>query len=283
MPPFTPVSDPPLRRLAFPALRLLALTVGRSSDGIRLCLDEGLTSGRTLDYIYRNEPAGRWGVGRAIDACFLSQPGWRAIRTRRGNLETMLATAIHDLRRESRTVTVLDVASGPGSYILDVIERVGGTDIQAVCRDLDPRWAAQGAADAARRGLTNVRFEVGDALDRGAILGLRPRSNLAVSSGFYDWIADDAVVRKSMQIVHDALWQGGYFVSTNQIGHAERELVARVLSADDHDPPRTTVRSTDTIEGWLTAIGFDVVETRVDPYGFYSVTLAHKPEEEATA
>jgi SAM-dependent methyltransferase len=266
------------KRMAYGTLRIAVHSVGRSSDGILLCLDEGLTSGRMLDYIYRNEASGRWLVGRPIDRFFLSQPGWQSIRMRRANLEELLAGAIARLGAIGRGAVVLDVASGPASYILSVFERLGDPAARALCRDLDPRWVAQGRSEAARRKLANVAFEVGDALDREGILGVRPRPNVAVSSGFYDWIVDDLMVRNSMAIIHDALAPGGYFVSTNQAGHADLELVERVFTDFRHAPLRMTVRAPEVMEEWLRRLGFDIEETRVDRYGFYSVTLARKPD-----
>ena len=47
-------------------LRTLVHTVGRLSDGVRLACDHGLSAGKTLDYVYRNEPAGVGPLGRLL-------------------------------------------------------------------------------------------------------------------------------------------------------------------------------------------------------------------------
>ncbi len=267
----------PLQRLSWPLARLFLRTVGRASDGMRICFDEGLTSGTMLDYVYRNQPSGRWGIGPAIDRVFLESPGWQAVRDRRANLETLLAEAIEATRREGRAVSLLDVASGPASYVLAVLERVGGQDVTARCRDLNDQGLARGRAEAARRGLANVTFENGDALDRDAILALTPRPNVAVSSGFYDWITDDQVVRRSVAIVAEALETGGRFVVTNQAAHPNLPFVTAVFTDFNRQPLRMKMRPAATVEAWLGEAGFQVERTVSDAHGHYSVTLARKP------
>lgn len=272
-------ADPPpaLRRLSWGLTRLLLRSVGRCSDGVRMCLDHGLTSGTMLDYVYRNRPSGRWLVGPVIDRAFLESPGWQAVRDRRANLETLLAEAIEAIRREGRPVSLLDVASGPGAYVLSVLERVGATGVTARCRDLDEAGLASGRADAARRGLAGVTFERGDALDREGILALRPRPNVGVASGFYDWITDDGAVRRSIAIVADALESGGRFVVTNQVSHPDLAFVSAVFTDFNRQPLRMKMRPAATVEAWLGEAGLAVERTLADRHGYYSVTLARKP------
>src|SRR5262245_38481902 len=121
----TPERPAAARRLSWALMRLLLRTVGRSSDGVRMSFDHGLTSGTMLDYVYRNRPSGRGPLGRAIDRAFLESPGWQAVRERRANLEALLTEAIAAIRRQGRPVSLLDVASGPAAYVLAVLERVG--------------------------------------------------------------------------------------------------------------------------------------------------------------
>jgi hypothetical protein len=241
-----------------------------------MCLDHGLTSGTMLDYVYRNRPSGGWLIGPAIDRVFLQSPGWQAVRDRRANLETLLLEGIAQLRAERRPITLLDVASGPAGYILTVLERAGGSDIIARCRDLDEAGLARGRGSAAARGLTRVSFEKGDALDRDAILALTPRPNLAVASGFYDWIHEDEMVRRSIAIVAEALEPGGQFVVTNQVAHPDLAFVTAVFTDHHHQPLRMKMRPATTIETWLRESGLAMERTVADRHGYYSVTRARK-------
>lgn len=267
-----------LERVRIALLRVLMRTVGRLSDGVRLCLAEGLTSGKMVDYVYRNRPSGRLGLGRWIDRRFLAHSGWEAVRARRDNLETLLLEAIESLRAAGRRVSMVDIASGPALYVLSVLSRAGGDDVRAVCRDLDKRWLREGEAEAARRGLAQrVRYERGDAFAADELAALEPRPNLAVASGFYDWIGDDDEVRRSLGILFDVLATPGELVLTNQTAHPDLAMVSGVFTGFDRRPLAMRMRSAAQIEGWLGEAGFRVERSLVDSGGFYSVTRARKP------
>lgn len=276
-----PTSPGPLRRLQLAFLRLLVRTVGRLSEGIRLCLDHGLTSGKTLNYVYRNEPTGRLFLGRLIDRRFLGHPGWVAVRERRRNLEALLHEAIAHVREAGERPVLLDIASGPASYILAVVEEDGGDDLQALCRDLDARWLEEGRAEAERRGLGNVRFEVGDALDADALAALDPRPNVVVASGFYDWVTDDAVVERSVRLLAEVLAPGGAFVVTNQVAHPDLETTLALFTDFRNEPLAMRMRPQGLVHGWLEGAGLTIAGTRLDEDGYYSVSLATKAREEA--
>lgn len=251
-------------------------TVGRTSAGISLCLNEGLTSGKTVDYVYRNKPQGRFLIGKLIDKQFLSHPGWEGVRLRRMNLELLMTQAIAQLRDKKKKIFILDIASGPGAYILSVLEKVGEKDIQTLCRDLEDRWLEEGSLSAESKNLKQVRFEKGDALDAESLFGLTPKPNIVVASGFYDWIPDDEIVKNSFSMVYRTLDEKGYFIMTNQTAHPNLDFVEQVFTDFNHKPLRMKMRSPNIIQEWLEEAGFKVIQTLKDPHEYYSVTLAMK-------
>ena len=267
----------PGRRLAYAAARGFLRSVGRLSDGLALCFDEGLTSGRMLEYIYRNRPAGRLGLGRWIDARFLAAPGWQAVRERRALLEETLERAMAVLRAEGRRIALVDIASGPAGYVLAVLARTGGPDVTARCRDLDERWLTRGRDEAARMDLERIGFERGDALDHDALVALRPRPNLIVASGFYDWITDDTMVRRSIAIVAETLEPGGRFALTHQMANPDLAFLTAVFTDFHHAPLAMKMRPASQVHGWLTGCGLAIEDVRIDSRRCYAVTLARKP------
>jgi SAM-dependent methyltransferase len=267
----------PGRRLAYAAARSFLRSVGRLSDGLALCFDEGLTSGQMLEYVYRNHPAGRLGVGRWIDARFLASPGWQAVRERRAILESTIERAITALRAEGRPITLVDIASGPAGYVLAVLARDTGCDVSARCRDLDERWLERGRAEATRLGLERIRFERGDALDRDTLTSLNPRPNLVVASGFYDWITDDATVRRSMAIVAGTLEPGGRFALTHQMANPDLAFLNAVFTDHHHAPLRMKMRPATQVHDWLAGAGLVLEDVRIDSRGCYAITLARRP------
>ena len=72
-------------------------TLGCLSRGILLGWASGFDSGRTLDYVYENQPRGHTWLGRMIDRNYLNSIGWRGIRVRRQNLERVLRDTISAL------------------------------------------------------------------------------------------------------------------------------------------------------------------------------------------
>jgi ubiquinone/menaquinone biosynthesis C-methylase UbiE len=251
--------------------KILARALGFLSDGMALCFKEGLTSGKMLDYIYRNQPSGKGFIGRWIDRKFLNHPGWEAVRIRRKSLEKLLIEAIQERKG---SLKLIDIASGPGSYVLSVLKQTQREDLHALCQDLDARWLDEGRAAALQAGLKNVTFQEGNAFDGEALSSYGP--HIAVSSGFYDWINDPTEIKNSIQSVHKALLPSGAFILTIQTDHPNLHLAQSVFSDFNKKPLQMTMRSAETTAEWLQTAGFLVEKTLRDPYGYYAVFKARK-------
>jgi SAM-dependent methyltransferase len=257
--------------------RLAVLTIGQCSEGIRMVTMRGLTSGVMLDYIYQNQPHGRFLIGRWIDRYYLSHPAWQDVRLRKTNLVDFLVAAITIQRALKRNPVIVDVASGSARYIMDVLFMDGRDDVRAICRDLDEEALEHGRQNALARGLTGILFIKGDALSAESLAQIEPEANIAVSSGFYDWLTDDSLVRKSMSLLYDVLPTGGCFVFTNQVRHVNQEFVQGVFMDLRGEPLRMTMRPAQQMNTWAEATGFKVIRTTGDDEFNYSVTLAQKP------
>src|SRR5436190_1527332 len=96
-------------------------TGGRLSEGINLGWRTGFDSGLTLDYVYENRARGKTPLGRIIDRNYLNSPGWRGIRQRKKNLETLLRSVIKRVHSEGLPVRIVDVAAGGGRYLLETM------------------------------------------------------------------------------------------------------------------------------------------------------------------
>lgn len=263
-----------MKKIIYATTRWFFHTIGRTSPGMRLCLDEGLTSGKMIDYVYQNQPQGSL-IGKFIDKQFLSNPGWEGVRQRRANLEILITEAILQLRAQNKSISLLDIASGQAAYILSVLEKVGEQDIKTLCRDLDDRWLVEGAQAAQAKKLQHVRFEKGNALCTKSLSSITPKPNLIVASGFYDWIVDDEVVKTSFLNIFKSM-ESGCFIVTNQTAHPNLDFVQQVFTDFNHQPLRMTIRSSALIQQWLEEAGFEVDKTLVDSKGYYSVTRGWK-------
>ena len=265
-------------RLKILLTRLGVKTIGQSSRGIRLVTQIGLTSGIMLDYIYRNQPQGKFLIGKWLDHIYLSHPAWEDVRIRKKNLEEYLVEAIKKQRERNRKPVILDVAAGSARYILDTVSREDMQDVTAVCRDLDNDALALGKSNASEMGIRSVKFEVGDAFSAESLAEVEPAPNIMVSSGFYDWINEDTRVQESMSLIWDVLPEGGCFLFTNQSKHVSQEYTQQVFSDFKGNPLRMTLRPAQTVNKWVEDIGYEIFKTTGDEEYNYSVTLAVKPK-----
>ena len=251
-------------------------TVGRLSSGISMSFKYGFTSGLMLDYIYENQPSGKTPIGKWIDRLYLENPGWEAIRKRKHNLIKHLKLAIEDNKRKNEKNYVLDVASGPARYLIETLKEEINTDISAVCQDIDLRWVEAGEKIAAKEGVKNISYQKGDAFDIESLAGISPRPNIIISSGFYDWITDDELVKKSLYIIYEILPLGGKIIFTNQAGHLSLDLVSKTFLDFTGRPLVMKTRPIELINSWAKNAGFANLITSTDKWGLYSVSSGEK-------
>ncbi|HEY8746616.1 MAG TPA: bifunctional alpha/beta hydrolase/class I SAM-dependent methyltransferase [Tepidisphaeraceae bacterium] len=262
--------------LRWPIARAAMKLYGGLSTGIRLGWRAGFDSGVTLDYVYENKPRGVTPLGRLIDYFYLNAVGWRGIRVRRQNLERLLAATIDRVHRSGRPVHILDIASGPGRYILETMHRLAGIPISASLRDY-----RQANLDAARKladqlQLPDVTVVQGDAFDRASLAQVTPGPTIAVVSGLYELFPDNAPVLRSLQAIADAVEEGGYLLYTCQPWHPQVELIARTLTNREGKPWIMRRRSQGEMDALVRAAGFEKLEQDIDRWGIFTVSVARR-------
>jgi alpha-beta hydrolase superfamily lysophospholipase/SAM-dependent methyltransferase len=271
-----PLSWASPRRLGFELQKLGMKTFGRLSRGVRLGLSTGFDSGKTLDYVYENRPQGSLGMGKLIDRFYLNSIGWRGIRVRRESIERLLKDAIGRIRAEDRPVRLVDIAAGPGRYILETLKTLDDENVSALLRDyMEPNLKA-GRELAEKLGLKNVRFQLGDAFDADSLAAIEPRVNLAVVSGLYELFPENAPVRESLRGLSEAVEPGGYLVYTCQPWHPQVEMIARVLINREGEPWIMRRRTQAEMDDLVREAGFEKIAQEIDPWGIFTVSLARR-------
>ena len=269
-----PVLSP--RRVGFAAQRLAMRTLGRLSAGIRLGWRTGFDSGRTLDYVYENQPRGQLVLGRLIDRAYVNSPGWRGIRQRRVHLQQLLRQAIRDAMQQQHDgpIHVLDVATGGGRYVLEVLTEFKPGEVTATLRDLqrDNLDACRALAD--QLGLRQVAFEQGDAFDAEALANIEPRPHIAVVSGLYELFPENEPVLRSLRGIASALQPSGRLIYTGQPWHPQLEMIARVLINRDGQPWVMRRRTQAELDALVRAAGFEKRGMLIDGDGIFTVSLA---------
>jgi alpha-beta hydrolase superfamily lysophospholipase len=273
-----PLPHNSLRDLYWRMTRASMRMGSKLSDGVKLGFETGFDSGSTLDYVYRNQPTGKTGLGRMIDQNYLNSIGWRGIRQRKLNVEELLRLTMAKLREEGRPVRIVDIAAGHGRYILEALQGVSPLPESILLRDYSDINVRDGGALIRDKGLGEIaQFVKGDAFDRADLAALEPKPTLAVVSGLYELFADNALVGGSLAGLAEAVEPGGYLVYTGQPWHPQLELIARALTS--HRQGQAWVmrrRSQAEMDQLVAAAGFRKITQRVDEWGIFTVSLAQR-------
>jgi alpha-beta hydrolase superfamily lysophospholipase/SAM-dependent methyltransferase len=270
-----PIYSP--KRWWFALQRLSLKTVGKLSNGVRRGLETGFDSGQTLDYVYENQPRGKYWLGRIVDRRYLNAIGWRGIRVRKENLGKLLRYAIEQIYAAGKPVHVVDIATGCGRYVLETLQTVANIPVTAHLRDFIPENLEEARRVASGLGLSNVAFAQGDAFDEASLSSLLPRPTVAVVSGLYELFPDNEMVIRSLRGLSEAVEDGGYLVYTNQPWHPQLEMIARVLTSHRHGKPWIMRRRTQAeMDEIVRSVGFKKERMEIDPWGIFTVSLARK-------
>lgn len=257
--------------------RLFLRSIGRLSRGISIGWERGFDSGQSLDHVYRNRADGITPLGRLIDRVYLDAPGWRGIRSRKANLERLMARAIALVHESDQCAHVLDVAAGPGRYVMDTILQQRGAPVTATLRDRDLAGLEAGRALADQLNLSDrVTFEPGDAFDADRIAATSPRPTIGIVSGLFELFPDNECIRQCLDGLSRAIAPGGYLIYTNQPWHPQLELIARVLTNREGKPWVMRCRSQAEMDRLAAEAGFYKIAMEIDEAGIFTVSLARR-------
>ena len=173
---------------------------------------------------------------------------------------------------------LLDIASGPGRYVLETIAGLRTIPVSAVLRDYkqENRDAAVRLRD--QLGLANVTVTAGDAFDRDSLAALTPRFSIAIVSGLYELFPDNEMVLRSLRGLADAVEPSGHLLYTNQPWHPQLEFIARVLTNREGQPWIMRRRTQAEMDELVRAAGFEKVLQETDPWGIFTVSVARRVE-----
>lgn len=267
-----------LGSLNFRFQKLILGTLGKLSDGVKLGWNTGFDSGKSLDYVYENKARGTTAIGRMIDQSYLNAIGWKGIRVRGHHIKTCLKETIEKVGSSGKLVRLVDLASGPGRYLLNTIKEIPNDNIEVLLRDWDQKNLEAGKQIAASMGIKNVRFEKADAFNTKSILDITPRPNIVIVSGLYELFPDNEKVLNSLKGIAKVLDDGGYFIYTGQPWHPQVEMIARTLINRDGKPWIMRRRTQAEMDELVRSAGLKKLDMKIDPYGIFTVSLAQKAD-----
>ena len=253
-------------------------TIGRLSEGMRIGWKTGHNSGDSLDYVYEDQARGITPLGTLIDRVYLNAVGWKAMRERQGILEATLKGAIQSLLDAGQDVRIMDIATGRGRYVLDMLHEFPNMNISALLRDQSPYSLSEGRKLAHSLGLDNVTYEQGDAFNTGELLAVDPEPNIAIVSGLYELFPDNERILASLEGLAGAVKPGGYLIYTCQPWHPQIEEIARTCVDWDGEPWIMRRRSQAEMDELVRSVGFEKINMGIDAYGISSVAIAQRKE-----
>ena len=264
------------RSLSFSFQRLMLKTVGGLSQGVRLGWRTGFDSGATLDYVYANKARGITILGRFIDRCYLNSIGWKGIRQRKIHLEKLLRAVIRRASIEGKPVRVLDVAAGPGRYILETMKEMSQFPISALLRDNTQANLEAGLSLAEELKVSNATFIKADAFDQKSLASISPKPTIAIVSGLYELFPDNDSVLNSLRGLSEAVQEGGYLIYTDQPWHPQVKFIARVLTNREGKPWVMRRRTQEEMDDLVRSVGFEKTDMEIDQWGIFSVSVARR-------
>lgn len=249
---------------------------GSLSEGMRIGYKYGFDSGEMLDCIYRNEAKGDYLLGKIIDRCHLNAVGWKGIRQRKINLKNLLREAVTKVSQTEKPIHIVDVAAGPGRYLLETLKELPSSNIKATLRDRDEVGLSQGRKNAEMMSVTNAYYEKGDAFDPNDLAKVNPRPDIVIVSGLYELFSDNGLIKRSLKGIYDLLKPGGFLIYTNQPHHPQLELIARCLPNRDGKLWVMRLRTQQEMDLLIKEAGFSKERILIDKWGIFSVSLAIK-------
>lgn len=143
----------------------------RLSTGARLQATSAARTGEWFEYAFTNQPHGVGNLGRWLDRQLLSTPHWQALRAIATEATSFLQRFVSHRRQFRIPTRILDLSPGTAPYLRDLLHRIGGDDLEAIClrRELPLLDYARQLVEQAQ--IPRLIFLAGDALDAPSYLG----------------------------------------------------------------------------------------------------------------
>ena len=244
---------------------------GHLSGGMTVGLTHGFDSGASMDYVYKNTPQGKWGVGRWMDQRYLNAIGWRGVRIRKGHLLQQVEKAIQALQAQGKKVKILDIAGGVGNYLFDIKQR--HPEVEIVINEFLPVNIQKGEQIIKERGYQHIRFTNYSCFEADTYRKLDYAPNITIISGIFELFGDNAFATEAIKGVV-AISDNGYIVYTGQPWHPQLKTIAFVLKSHQEKDWVMRRRSQRELDGLFALQGVKKESMLIDDFGIFTVSLA---------
>lgn len=264
---------------AFFALQKLMLgTLGKLSNGMKIGLQHGFDSGASLDYVYRNQPGGRFLLGKSIDGAYLDAIGWRGIRQRKIHLQHALSELIRQ-HPADKTLRILDVATGGGRYVLETVKRFQNRAIEITLRDFEQHNLDQARCLAQSLQLDGqIDYQLRNAFNRESYPSTENAFDIVIVSGLYELFSNNAHVVMSLKGIQNQLKPSGHLIYTNQPWHPQLEMIAKTLNNHQGQAWQMRPRPQAEMDALVASAGYRKVGSQIGIAGIFTVSVARRDD-----
>jgi len=252
--------------------------LGFMSDGMRIGLKYGFDSGISLNYIYRNKPKGKFGMGKMMDHFYLNAIGWRGIRIRKKNLLAQVERQIEKLKEENRPVKILDIAGGTGNYLFTIKKKY--PEIEIVVNDFKKSNIEVGQKIIEKRGIRNMWFTNYDCFNAETYNQLDFSPNITIISGIFELFEDNQMISTAISGVVSISEKDSSIIYTGQPWHPQLKMIAYVLNSHQEKDWVMRRRSQKELDR---VFAFNKVKKEsmlIDDYGIFTVSCGKVNEVE---
>lgn len=254
--------------------RLSMSLLGWMSKGISVGMKYGFDSGLSLDHVYENQASGVTFLGRIIDFFYINAVGWKGIRQRKVHLQKSLDEVITKLQNDGKPIRIMDIAAGPGRYLIETAKKHERSDLKVLVRDYTESNIDQGKRIAKSLNCNNVEFRVSDAFDKTTFVKQEFKPNVLIVSGLYELFPNNDEVSKSIEAATSILEDGGYIIYTGQPWHPQLELIAQTLNNREGKKWVMRRRTQAEIDQLFGASGAQKENMEIDKWGIFTVSTA---------
>ena len=233
-------------------------------------------SGLTFDKIYLNVPRGYNKFGVLVDYFLLNLTAAKATRQRQKTLKKIINEEINKNIAHHKKTKILDLASGPARYLVELINKDNRSHVEILCLDVDAhslRFGRKLIGDRpVRYGKADV-FNLRHYKRMGRKREWKP--NIILASGLFFYYKDDIVI-ESFKEAYKHIDDNGLFLFDNLISNPNKKFLAKVCITTKGKPWEFYYRKPKRIISWLNLAGFSNIRYATDKWNMYIVYKAFK-------
>lgn len=233
-------------------------------------------SGINFDHMYQNIPRGKNLMGAFIDRLLLNLPSVKATRHRKEIIIKILQNEVANNLILGRKIRMLDIASGPARYLVELLGGYAQDQIEILCIDKDRKSLDFGKILSKGKP---IRYAKADVLKSNHLKRLAKRiswaPNVVIISGLFEY-KDDAFVKKVLNEVRVSMANEGLFIFVSQVDNPSKKLMGKICTTSEGGRWELVYRKPEVFRKWLLDMGFRDVVISVDNWGMYEFCTCRK-------